>query len=67
MRIDHDPAAEQAAKVRASLRMQRGAATCDMPGCQVITQRGYKGIGDHMRVVHPEVNYARPGEGTEIS
>lgn len=42
-----------AAKIRAALKMTRGARLCGVGGCQVITQGGADGLRQHRQVIHP--------------
>lgn len=51
-----DPRAQaESARIRAELRQLPHARQC--PHCPVITQGGNKGLGQHMKVIHPEVTY----------
>lgn len=46
-----NPGAESA-RIRAELKMTKGAKLCGLGSCQVITQGGAAGLRQHRQVVH---------------
>lgn len=44
----------ESARIRAELKMTKGARLCGLKGCQVITQGGAAGLKRHREYVHAD-------------